>query len=156
MPHHPWLLGCLIPLFGCHGCRHLRAIPLGKPCLPSGRPRLTPSSRWHCRAPHHPLPPGSPCLPSRWLQVPSSSHQLSQRVPQHSCHQGCFTCLLDSHRCCHFLVSSLRVNPVFITAGNALPPVLGGHSGTGRKLLKVAELRKSNFTGPQPQFRNFF
>ncbi len=29
-------------------------------------------------------------------------------------------------------------------------------SGTGRRLLKVAELRKSNFEGPQLQFRNFF
>ncbi len=29
-------------------------------------------------------------------------------------------------------------------------------SGTGRKLLKVAELRKSNFEGPQSQFSNFF
>jgi hypothetical protein len=29
-------------------------------------------------------------------------------------------------------------------------------SGTGRRLWRVAELRKSNFKGPQSQFRNFF
>jgi hypothetical protein len=29
-------------------------------------------------------------------------------------------------------------------------------SGTGRRLRKVAELRKSNFEAPQLQFRNFF
>jgi hypothetical protein len=29
-------------------------------------------------------------------------------------------------------------------------------TGTGRRLLEVAELQKSNLEGPQSQFRNFF
>jgi hypothetical protein len=47
-----------------------------------------------------------------------------------------------------------RISPTLRSM--SMPTYARKYSGIGRRLLRVAELRKSNFEGPKSQFHNFF